>query len=90
MHLCLAVECIASSLHFCSTVCLFSINFTNLIKVSTPRPQISPPPVMWRPSLHCFARQYLLQWFVFPFCHTATHRFLHCLPITLNQSGGQT
>ena len=23
MHLCLAVECIASSLHFCSTVCLF-------------------------------------------------------------------
>ena len=39
-----------------------------------------PPPPEGRPSLHCFARQYLLQWFLFPICHThvlalLSHRF---------------
>ena len=29
-----------------------------------------PHPTEARPSLHCFARQYLLRWFVFPICHT--------------------
>jgi hypothetical protein len=29
-----------------------------------------PPPGGWRLSLHCFAQPYLLQWFVFPICHT--------------------
>ena len=29
-------------------------------------------------SLHCFARQYLLGWFVLPICHTS----LHCFPIS--------
>jgi len=28
------------------------------------------PPGGGRPSLHCIARQYLLQGFVFPICHT--------------------
>ena len=33
-------------------------------------PLRSPPPGGGALSLHCFARQYLLQWFVFPICHT--------------------
>ena len=33
-------------------------------------PPCNPPPLGGRPSLHCFAMQYLLQWFVFPICHT--------------------
>ena len=33
-------------------------------------PLQSPTPLGGRPSLHYFARQYLLQWFVFPICHT--------------------
>ena len=38
----------------------------------------SPPP-RGRPSLHCFARQYLLQWFGFPICHTHVLALLsHC------------
>ena len=41
--------------------------------VYIPRPLCNPPPCNPRPpppSLHCFARQYLLRWFVFPICHT--------------------
>ena len=38
MHLCLAVECIASSLHFCC----FSINLINLIRSPPPRLQLYP------------------------------------------------
>ena len=44
--------------------------------VTPPPPLKYPPPCNLRPpgegggSLHCFARQYLLQWFVFPICHT--------------------
>ena len=42
---------------------------------TTPPPSpCNPPPLQSphprRPSLHCFARQYLLRWFVLPVCHT--------------------
>ena len=33
-------------------------------------PLAIPPSPGGRPSLHCFAGQYLLRWFVFPICHT--------------------
>ena len=50
---------------------------------------LPPPPHNLHPpggrlSLHWFIRQYLLRWFVFPICHR--HTFLHCFPITSNQS----
>ena len=35
-----------------------------------PPPRLKSPPYGGRPSLHCFAGQYLLRWFVFPICHT--------------------
>ena len=38
----------------------------------------NPPPRGGRPSLHCFARQYLLRGFVFP---SVAHTFLHCFPL---------
>ena len=38
--------------------------------LQSPPLAIPPPQGRGRPSLHCFARQYLLQWFVFPICHT--------------------
>ena len=37
--------------------------------VAPPPPLQSPPPP-GRLSLHCFAGQYLLRWFVLPICHT--------------------
>ena len=49
---------------------------TLLITLPCPPLEISPPCNLppWggggRPSLHSFARQYLLRWFVFPICHT--------------------
>ena len=48
-----------------------------------PPPLATPPPPGGRPSLHCFARHYLLWWFVLP---SVAHTFLHCFPSTLNQS----
>ena len=36
MHLCLTVECITSSLHFCSIVCLFLYQFISIF--------LAPPP----------------------------------------------
>ena len=40
-------------------------------RMTLPCPPLAiPPPLGGRPSLHCFARQYLLRWFVFPVCHT--------------------
>ena len=46
MHLCLAVESIASSLHFCSTVCLFfnQSHQSNLVSPPIPRNFVQCPP----------------------------------------------
>ena len=45
-------------------------------------PPLAIPPPPWGgggPSLHCFSRQYLLRWFVFPICHTHVFALLsHC------------
>ena len=55
--------------HACSTVIhRVDPNLDMCVCVWT-HPLCTPPPTP-RPSLHCFARQYLLQWFVFPICHT--------------------
>jgi hypothetical protein len=48
--------------------CLLHVSL--LLWCYPPPPPKSPPPGGGRPSLHCIARQYLLQGFVFPICHT--------------------
>ena len=40
MHLCLTVDCITSSLHFCSTVCLFFYQFNSMLISPPPPPQM--------------------------------------------------
>ena len=59
----------------------FCLNYSSFLP---PRPFEIPPPCHLpppggRPSLYCFAWQYLLRWFVFPICHTQVLALLsHC------------
>ena len=57
-------------------------NYLTPPPLKSPPPCNPPPPRGGRPSLHCFARQYLLWWFVFPICHT----HISCIAFPLVQS----
>ena len=72
---CPATDWLLGTLHSRMAQCLASPTRTPNLLCSAPLPPLETPPLQsppapGRPSLHCFARQYPLRWFVLPICHT--------------------